>query len=374
MSRLTLTFGQIALILLLMGCRTSPSPDNASATMMPADPSVDTPYSTQAQEAARALAQRFAALRSPSEQPPEILWLDQKVERDQRALPTSLTPPAVSPPSPPTATPVQNVPAPSLPDPVVESTNTSSPSRAQLLEQVLADLRSQRPSAMTFALLAAQLSLLEQDQALKANTLAALTDEQRQTVERYQALLVSLHAQLAGESRHVDRRALMAKIDQLLADQPVEIVTFKLCRRVRGFGIYEPFESTAFLAGHDQKMIAYLELDHFRPTLNDQGLYQVHLKQEIELYDAQGLLVWQHEPVNILDTSANLRRDFFTVQMLTLPARLTVGKFHLKARVTDEHTGNRSETSTTLEIVADPSLVRNTKPATPLPAPRSLVP
>ncbi|MCG8403178.1 MAG: hypothetical protein MJA84_16535, partial [Firmicutes bacterium] len=63
------------------------------------------------------------------------------------------------------------------------------------------------------------------------------------------------------------------------------------------------------------------------------------------------------DPVRITDVSRNVRRDFFLVQMIELPKRLTLGEFALKVRVTDEHGQTRDETTIPIEIVADQSLV-----------------
>ncbi|MCG8402081.1 MAG: hypothetical protein MJA84_10840, partial [Firmicutes bacterium] len=339
----------LAGVIVVAGCQSAKAPETTQAFSPSTPPQQTTNHTIR--NTARSLAERFAALRhNPSTQPPEILWLDDEVERDHQATrPSRLDiQPAVKPTPHAAQAPLNLVPQADSPP---ESTPVVTRSRRAMLAELLADVRQSDDPALSRALIAASLSLAETNQELDYSFVEPLSPEQRQTVQRYHALLLALHAQLAAGSRSVDRRALTDQIDELLADQPIEIVKLKLCRRVSGFGVYDPFDSTVFLAGRAQKMIGYLEFENYTALPGENHRYTVNLKQELELYDADGLMVWRHEPVSISDESTNRRRDFFTVQMITLPARLTVGKFHLKARVIDEHTGNRWESSMPIEIV-----------------------
>jgi hypothetical protein len=164
---------------------------------------------------------------------------------------------------------------------------------------------------------------------------------------------------LKNADSYFDRQTLDCRLDELFGHLPIKIRHTELCRRVTGFGVYEPFESHTFLAGRDNKMIVYVELDQFRPSETDEDMYEVKLQQELALFnESDGLAVWRNEPVQIVDTSRNRRRDFFVVQLVTLPARLSVGKYMLKVRVTDLHGGSIDETSIPVEIVADEALVQ----------------
>ncbi len=145
--------------------------------------------------------------------------------------------------------------------------------------------------------------------------------------------------------------------------QPLKISTVQLCRRVKGFGVYDTFDhGSRFMAGRNQRMIVYLELENFHSakTADAQGdLYRVQLEQEVRLYsEADGFEVWRQDPVKIVDESRNVRRDFFVVQMIELPGRLGVGRFRLKVRVTDSQGKSIDEVSIPIEIVADQTLVQ----------------
>ena len=54
--------------------------------------------------------------------------------------------------------------------------------------------------------------------------------------------------------------------------------------------------------------------------------------------------------------TSKTRRDFFTTQLIALPPALSVGKYHLKIRVRDEHSGAEAEDSVPFQMVADAKL------------------
>lgn len=219
------------------------------------------------------------------------------------------------------------------------------------------ELRQRDDPALNRALAAAAVSIADPQRRLDESFLANLGPRQRQTVERYHRMLIEVYDQITTGSQRLDGRTLAERIDAVLGPLPVQIQAIELCRRVRGFGVYEPFDNTTFLSGREHKMIVYLEVDHFTPVEASTGEFEVKLTQEVELYDKDGLMVWRHDPVKIVDRSRNQRRDFFTVQMIALPARLTVGTFHLKVRLADENGQSRTERTIDLDIVADQALV-----------------
>jgi hypothetical protein len=199
---------------------------------------------------------------------------------------------------------------------------------------------------------------MEPGRELEAADLDPLTAEQREQVRRYHQISKTLGSQLAAGKGNLDTDALVTDLERMLAEHPVAIRGAQLCKRVSGYGVYEPFDSTTFLAGAEHPMIVYVELDHFRsvPDQNTGG-FQVRLTQELELFnESDGLAVWRQPAVEILDRSRNRRRDFFVVQLVKLPARLSVGKYVLKVRINDQNGGSVDESSVPLQVVADQSL------------------
>ncbi|MCC6681070.1 MAG: hypothetical protein IT445_09230 [Phycisphaeraceae bacterium] len=207
------------------------------------------------------------------------------------------------------------------------------------------------------ALRAVSLSFADPDLQLDPRFLDPLAPDQQDAVRLYHQLLTTTQAQMLAHAGRIDRPAFDAQLDELFGQQPVAIRNLAVCRRVMGFGVYEPFESTTFIAGREQKMIVYLELEHFQPVQRDGDRFHVDLQQELTLYSADGLAVWRNEPVKINDVSSNRRRDFFVVQLISIPARLSVGQYRLKVRVTDLNGGSIDEQGLDLDFVADRSLV-----------------
>jgi hypothetical protein len=182
----------------------------------------------------------------------------------------------------------------------------------------------------------------------------------------------------------VDLEALAAtarEVSATLDDQlPLRITRAELCTRVEGFGVYRPIKRFGaeagdaqraaddgrykFLAGRRHRVIVYVELERFRaaPTTKD-GVagYEVRLDQELELYHAgsprvhadDDLLAWRTPTEPIADFSRRQRRDFFLVQVVDLPATLSVGSYRLKIRLTDTVSGDVAESVLPIDMVAD---------------------
>ena len=144
----------------------------------------------------------------------------------------------------------------------------------------------------------------------------------------------------------------------------VEIADLRLCRSVSGFGVFEPFEDHTFTAGAAVRMVLYVEIDGFATDVTpvpaaaggegDAELHRVRLEQEVLLFrDADGLLVWSQEPQKIQDESRRKRRDFWSVQLLELPANLGVGRYRLKVTLRDEVSNTVDERSVPLRLVSE---------------------
>ncbi len=327
-----------------------------------ADDSPDTIRHTTADHAtqlARALGKNSFAAKwhgdapdnAPSE--PRVKWISLT---DAPAAPPTDKPSPPQPAANPKPTPVATQPAKADPQPRPQST---APDRKALLQQLHDAIRSQNMPEIDKAVALAALSLSNQGRPLNPQDLAALPPEKQQAVRQYHKLLLALSKQIAENDGPLNPQAVTDQIQQLLGDQPIQIKNAALCRRVQGYGVYEPFDNPVFLAGREQPMIIYAELDNYRRVEID-SVYQVKLAQEVVLYnEADGLAVWHQPRVEIIDESRNRRRDFFVVQMVRLPARLGVGKYILKVRLTDQHSGSLDEATMPIQIVADEALVTN---------------
>ncbi len=138
-----------------------------------------------------------------------------------------------------------------------------------------------------------------------------------------------------------------------------------LCTRVDGFARYEPYASTTFVAGKPIRAIVYTQVANFssRPARDSDPVQRnvstseqvsVDLTQALSLYhDQDGLLVWQRPAQTVIETSRAKRNDFYLVQQIELPRSITIGRYNLKAIVTDRTTGAQAERIVPIEVVAE---------------------
>jgi hypothetical protein len=137
-----------------------------------------------------------------------------------------------------------------------------------------------------------------------------------------------------------------------------------LCRRVQGFGRYEAFATTRFVAGAPIRAIVYTEIEGFGyraaregdPALKDVPLSEqvsVELTQELGLFqEPGGLRVWHRPAQRVIETTRGKRRDFYLIHTIDLPPTLGVGSYVLKAIVTDATTGSGDEVNIPITVVA----------------------
>lgn len=330
----------------------APSPSKASA------PNSSTGPSAPKSSAAPTPGESTPKVTAP---PAEVQWVDPR--------PTQPKPAAKLPPPAPVAKaaatqPVSAAPA-TQPAPTATVPVKSPPTetRASLLGRLRDEIKNTNEPAFAKAMTAAALSLADPSRDLDPTVLNDLTPRQKEQVRQYHEIIKALNRQFAKSDKPLDAEWLHNEIERATGEAAIRVRNLQLCRRVSGFGVYEPFETSTFLAGREQPVVVYLEVENFTSQKSSQDQFQVKLSQEIVLYnESDGLAVWRQPAVEIVDNSRNRRRDFFVVQLVRLPARLSVGKYLLKVRVTDSiggKGGSLDESSIPLQIVADQSLVKS---------------
>ncbi len=206
----------------------------------------------------------------------------------------------------------------------------------------------------------AALTLADPHRELTESDVPELPPEDRKLVLAYQRAFSELARTLNGDATQNRQQLLMAVEElneQVGSNRQMSIRTAKLCTKVSGYGVYTTFEKNTFVAGREQPIIVYAEIDRFGAKLDEEGQNVVQLTQQIVLYnESDGLAVWKVKPTEIVDRSRNRRRDFFVVQIVNLPARLTVGKYNLKLTLTDNVSQTVDEATIPIQIVADSDL------------------
>jgi len=384
----------LAATLMLVGCESAGSgaaatPSLATSPALPAATANTTPRGESAlADETRALAERLAASIDAS----PVDDFDTSFDPFADARPFPAEPLAAAPqpagidrelallnqqPDPAVAVDVPGGALELRPATVVPMPEVRSPmSRDELLAELSAQVRASDDPALAQAVTAAALSLAQSDHELDPAVLEPLKPMQRDAVQRLHTLFVGIReravdqgtasptsrVQVGGPTTTggggFDRKTLDEALADAFGEMPVTIVHADLCRSVSGYGVYEPMDTHNFLTGQNNRVIVYVEVEDFAAAKLDNDRREVRLNQELILYkEDDGLAVWRHEPTQIVDVSRNRRRDFYVVQMITLPARLSAGKYRLKVRITDQHGDSVDETTLKIHVVADARLL-----------------
>lgn len=205
----------------------------------------------------------------------------------------------------------------------------------------------------------ASMALVDPELELPSGSERHLSSDELELLEQLHTFFMGLGRDLTADNP-ADETVLRA-IDDLhrAVDRTPELrlPTVAFCWRIGGFGDYDEFDRAAFLAHADKKFILYLEIEGFTSEKNGGGQWVTEISQQLEIYsDRDGIPVWSEPWQNAVDVTSKTRRDFFTTQLIALPPALSVGKYHLKIRVRDEHSGAEAEDSVPFEMVADPKL------------------
>lgn len=241
--------------------------------------------------------------------------------------------------------------------PIVQVASTpivSASDTATLTHQLADNIRLSEQTPLQKALALSSLSLSCNQNLLTQEDIKELNAVQMQQLRKMHSLVLqTLAKQTSNGTEAKDHQSAMNdQITKLFGPDATRIGKVEFCRTVSGYGVYEPFESTTFMAGIEQPLILYVELENFN-SLYDGQQYRVRLSQQVALYtDADGVRVWHLPQEEIIDVSRNKRRDFFTVQLLHLPARLGVGKYRLKVRIHDINASSYDEITMPITLVA----------------------
>jgi hypothetical protein len=151
--------------------------------------------------------------------------------------------------------------------------------------------------------------------------------------------------------------ALREAITALEANLPLTVGTLALCRKVQGFGQYEPLAEPSCRAG--QTVVVYCELDGLRYEPEADGArLRSRLESTVELRAAEGdRVVWSQALGTAEDVCRRRRRDYYVNYRLTLPdaAALPPGAYRLRVHQRDAMGGNEATAEIPLTIAAPPN-------------------
>jgi len=266
-------------------------------------------------------------------------------------------PDIVAPPAPVAADPVPPTVSPAV---KAEPQPDAAPLDADAVNACIATVRAQAAANPNDLDLQLQLRLLlaaagRDDEATQP--IGGLTADENKRVGDLLRMIMALRDQTDPSPEEAGARleALEYFGDQLRAVADLQIPTARLCKQVDGYGVYVPFESTTFIAGHTQPVIVYCEVRNFSTEPDDTGMFRTQLNMQFGLYDAAGQLAQPIE-VNsgIEDVSANRRHDFFLRGIYFLRDDLKPGQYTLKVTIEDPR-ANKAKTESIPITLVKPS-------------------
>jgi hypothetical protein len=130
------------------------------------------------------------------------------------------------------------------------------------------------------------------------------------------------------------RSAQIRSAVQVLEDQvPLAITQLRLCRRVLGFGSFEPMESSALKPG--SPVIVYCEMSGIRYDARD-AQFTSRLSSRVELFSTRDQTrVWEQALGEAADACRNRRRDYYVNYRICLPRTVAPGEYRLRLSQTD---------------------------------------
>lgn len=231
---------------------------------------------------------------------------------------------------------------------------SNSPSAPDTLEQRLVKRARDNPRDVAAQLDVELYGLIRDEPSPQLASLATLPGEDKEVV----AALVDGISNFRTGVRQDANMLLSRKIrpltdmaDRLRTRAELAVPTIALCKRVDGFGRYEPIDPPRFPAGRENSVIVYCEIENFESHLNDKRLWETKLTQQVNLYTETGMLVWPDKSRPVSDECRNRRHDFFLYNVLKLPANLNIGRYLLKVSIEDRTANRVAEATLSIEMV-----------------------
>ncbi len=119
------------------------------------------------------------------------------------------------------------------------------------------------------------------------------------------------------------------------AERPplLEITELRLCRKISGFGRFEPLDPTAIKAG--QRLLLYWEMTGLEYQAQGDA-FRSRLAAHLELRpDGDASIVWEQSPGIAEDLCNHRRRDCYANCRIELPKTLEPGRYRLRLIQTD---------------------------------------
>ncbi len=177
-------------------------------------------------------------------------------------------------------------------------------------------------------------------------------EPQGETSRVWNSVLATLSTATGPETPDASTLAyhLSEAVDALESYAPLQITALSFCRKIDGFGHYDPIEAPAVRAG--QPLLVYCEMAglHYEVRQDD---YRSRIASQVEILSTNGgNVVWSEMLGTAEDVCRRRRRDYFVNYRIVVPAKLAPGSYSLRLSQTDQ-VSNRS-VSALLPFVVKP--------------------
>jgi hypothetical protein len=130
---------------------------------------------------------------------------------------------------------------------------------------------------------------------------------------------------------------------------PLKIGRVQLCRKVLGFGSFEPLGESNVKAG--QRLLVYCEVTGMQPEPKNASFVS-RLSSKLEIRSAgSGAVLWARELGPAEDVCGSRRHDFYVNYRVDLPRSLAPGDYRLRLTQTDLIASRSTSTEIPLAIV-----------------------
>lgn len=161
---------------------------------------------------------------------------------------------------------------------------------------------------------------------IRGDLVAAIVDVVRTTRQAIREPGVSASSALEA-AEHL--RTLLAQRSS------VTISKVALVTSVQSFGVYQEVPPR-FPAGKSVHVFLYTEVANFRSEPTGDGRLKTMLSENVEIFDADGNVIWQQSHPEIQDVVLTPRRDFFIPLEIKLPPDTPEGHYTLKIKIEDK--------------------------------------
>ena len=143
------------------------------------------------------------------------------------------------------------------------------------------------------------------------------------------------------QTAHETLDHLRKAVERLERIANLKVVNGNFCKKISGFGKFQPFPTTTFKRG--QRTLVYCEVENYLSQMQTQSFqssYHTRLQGSYVIYDQQGRAVQQAEYPVVEDVSSKRRRDFYMYFPIKI-GELAAGNYRLELLVEDL-SGNKS--------------------------------